>query len=114
MFTESDIADLATAPIGTGPYTVSSFKTGDSLVLAANADYWGEAPYMSDVTLRFFTDATAQTNAFFSGDINLISGISQFQVVDQFKANSDFQVLDGASTGEVTLSMINASDAFRD
>ena len=114
MFTESGIADLATAPIGTGPYTVSSFKTGDSLVLAANADYWGEAPYMSDVILRYFTDATAQTNALLSGDINLISGISQFQLVDQFKANSDFQVLEGASTGEVTLSMNNASDAFSD
>ena len=114
MFTESGIADLATTPVGTGPYTVSSFKTGDSLVLAANADYWGEAPYMTDVTLRYFTDATAQTNALLSGDINLISGISQFQLVDQFKTNGDFQVLEGASTGEVTLAMNNASDAFSD
>lgn len=114
MFTESGIADLATAAVGTGPYTVSSFKTGESLVLSANADYWGEAPYMTDVTLRYFTDATAQTNALLSGDINLISGISQFQLVDQFKSNADFQVLEGASTGEVTLSMNNASDAFSD
>ena len=114
MFTEAGITDLATAPVGTGPYTVSSFKTGDSLVLAANADYWGAAPYLTDVTLRYFTDATAQTNALLSGDINLISGISQFQLVDQFKSNADYQVLEGASTGEVTLSMNNASDAFND
>ncbi|WP_104135438.1 ABC transporter substrate-binding protein [Cryobacterium sp. Y62] len=114
MFTEAGIADLATAPVGTGPYTVRSFKTGDSLVLAASANYWGEAPYLTDVTLRYFTDATAQTNALLSGDINLISGISQFQLVDQFKSNSDYQVLEGASTGEVTLSMNNASDAFSD
>ena len=114
MFTESGIADLATDAVGTGPYTVSSFKTGDSLVLATNADYWGEAPYMSDVTLRYFTDATAQTNALLSGDISLISGISQFQLVDQFKSNADFQVLEGASTGEVTLSMNNAGAAFSD
>jgi peptide/nickel transport system substrate-binding protein len=114
MFTESGIANLATAPVGTGPYTVTSFKSGDSLVLAANADYWGEAPYLTDVTLRYFTDATAQTNALLSGDINLISGISQFQLVDQFKSNAEYQVLEGASTGEVTLSMNNASAAFGD
>ncbi len=114
MFTETGLANLATAPVGTGPYTVTSFKTGDSLVLAANPDYWGEAPYMTDVTLRYFTDATAQTNALLSGDVNLISGISQFQLVDQFKSNADFQVLEGASTGEVTLSMNNASAAFSD
>jgi len=114
MFTESGIADLATAPVGTGPYTVSSFKTGDNLTLVANPDYWGEAPYMSDVTLRYFTDATAQTNALLSGDVNLVAGISQFQLVDQFKSNADFQVLEGASTGEVTLSMNNASEAFSD
>jgi len=114
MFTESSIADLATTAVGTGPYTVSSFKTGESLVLAANPDYWGEAPYMTDVTLRYYTDATAQTNALLSGDVNLVAGISQFQLVDQFKSNADFQVLEGASTGEVTLSMNNASDAFSD
>jgi peptide/nickel transport system substrate-binding protein len=114
MFTESGIANLATSPVGTGPYTVTSFKSGDSLVLAANADYWGETPYLTDVTLRYFTDATAQTNALLSGDINLISGISQFQLVDQFKSDAEYQVLEGASTGEVTLSMNNASDAFGD
>lgn len=114
MFTESGIADLATAPVGTGPYTVSSFQTGDSLVLDENADYWGEAPYMTDVTLRYFTDATAQTNALLSGDVNIVAGISQFQLVDQFKSNANFQVFEGASTGEITLSMNNASDAFSD
>ncbi|WP_199182361.1 ABC transporter substrate-binding protein [Cryobacterium sp. Y11] len=114
MFTESGVANLATDAIGTGPYTVASFQTGDSLVLAANTEYWGEAPYLTDVRLRYFTDTTAQTNALLSGDINLISGISQFQLVDQFKSNADFQVLEGTSTGEVTLSMNNASEAFSD
>lgn len=114
MFTPNGIDALATAPVGTGPYTVSSFSPGDSLELTARDDYWGSAPFMADVTLRYFSDATAQSNALLSGDIDLIPTLSQYQLVDTLKANEGFTVQEGTSTGEVTLTMNNQSAAFGD
>ena len=69
---------------------------------------------MSEVTLDYYTDATAQSNALLSGDIDMIAGLSQLQLVGQFESDDAYQVLEGTGTGEATLSMNNRSAAFSD
>lgn len=114
MFTPGGIDALATEPVGTGPYTVSDFSPGERLELTAREDYWGDKPFMGDVALRYFADATAQSNALLSGDIDLVPVLSQYQLVDTFTNNDAFSVQEGTSTGEVTLTMNNQSEAFAD
>ncbi len=35
---------IATHPVGTGPFSFVSRKSGDDIVLKANPNYWGGAP----------------------------------------------------------------------
>jgi peptide/nickel transport system substrate-binding protein len=114
MFTPNGVDALATDPVGTGPYTVTEFSPGERLQLTARDDYWGDEPFMGDVALRYFADATAQSNALLSGDIDLVPTLSQYQLVDTFEGNDAFTVQEGTSTGEVTLTMNNQSEAFAD
>jgi peptide/nickel transport system substrate-binding protein len=114
MFSPDGVDALATTPVGTGPYTVSDFRTGESLTLQLRDDYWGAMPAMTQVTLRYFADATAQSNALLSGDIDLLPALAQYQLIDKFESEPTLTVLEGTSTGETTLSMNNASGAFSD
>ena len=70
MFPDDLSADLATETVGTGPYTVEEVAPGDHITLAARDDYWGDAPAVPDVTVRYFADANAQANAVRSGDVD--------------------------------------------
>lgn len=62
MFDPSGVADLANTAIGTGPFTIESWKRGEAIKMAARDGYWGTAPKVKTVTLRYFADATATTN----------------------------------------------------
>lgn len=42
--TSTDTAAKVREPVGTGPYAVDVWEAGQSLTLAANPEYWGEAP----------------------------------------------------------------------
>src|SRR3989304_791752 len=44
--------DYASKPVGTGPFLLESWKPGDKLVLAKNASYWGQKPWLDRVEFR--------------------------------------------------------------
>lgn len=69
-------ADLSEAPVGTGPYTFVSREQGISIELAANADYWGEAPSIAAVTYEFSDDAATRLAGLQSGDYDLITNLA--------------------------------------
>ena len=114
MFDPSGVADLANAPVGTGPYAVSEFRRGDALVLAARDDYWGERPEIGEVVLQYFDDATAATNALLTDGIDVIGTVQAPEALAQFEGDDRFQVIEGTTNGEVTLAMNNASGPTSD
>lgn len=48
-------------PVGTGPFVLSEWNTGDSLVLTRNENYWGDAPAYDKLTFRIITEAANRT-----------------------------------------------------
>lgn len=112
VFSTTGVDDLATDPVGTGPYEVGTFTRGDSLQLTAREDYWGEAPGVSEVTLRYFDDATALTNALVSGGIDVIGNLQTPEALDRFASDERFTVIEGTTNGELVLSMNNARPPF--
>lgn len=114
MFDTEGVADLANTPVGTGPFTVTEFVTGDHISLEARDDYWGTAPGMDDVTLRYFADAVASTNALRAGDVDMLYNMQAPDLVGQFETDDAFQVIDGTSNGEILLSMNNKAAPFDD
>lgn len=114
MFDPSGVADLANKPVGTGPYALESWTRGDSIKLAGRDDYWGAAPGTKSVTLRYFADAIATTNALTSGDVDLVYNMQAPELLSSFQSKPEYQVIEGTSNGEIMLSMNNKVAPFND
>ena len=65
--------DLATEALGSGPYELESFTSGDSAVLKLRDDYWGEAPDFDEVVFRVMPEDSSRVAALLSGDVDFIT-----------------------------------------
>ena len=72
--------------VGTGPFTFVEWIEGDSITVAANADYWGGAPTISEIIFRVIPDDSARFLALKAGDIH---GLEQAVVEDLASAEAD-------------------------
>ncbi|GAA0535726.1 peptide ABC transporter substrate-binding protein [Saccharopolyspora subtropica] len=113
MFSRTGVDQLATTPVGTGPYIVRKWTRGDSIILARRDDYWGPKPYFPTVTLRYFKDPTAVNNALLSGTINVISSVQTPESLGQFTGNPRYQVIEGTTNNEVLLAFNGGSGPMR-
>jgi peptide/nickel transport system substrate-binding protein len=59
------------ALVGLGPYKVTSFKRDEEVVLEANPGYYGKAPGVKKIIIRYFADATTMRLALEKGEIDL-------------------------------------------
>lgn len=66
---------------GTGPFTLTEYKDGESATLTKNANYWKEGqPLLDSVQFQFINDPVTQVNALKSGEVDFIFKISPDQV----------------------------------
>lgn len=114
MFSRTGVDSLATETVGTGPYTLDTWRRGDSLKLKRNPNYWGKAPYFDAVTLRYYKDPTALNNALLTGSIDVVSTVQAPESLAQFTQDDRFAVIEGTTNGEVVLSFNHAKAPFND
>lgn len=62
---------LSTNTAGSGPYTIESWEPSTEAVLARNEAYWGEAPEIDDVRIRFIAEASNRVQLLGSGDVGM-------------------------------------------
>ncbi len=67
-------------PIGTGPYKVTSYKKNNSLTLEANESYWGGAPKIKKVLIRWIPDATTRLEEMQAGHVDIVETVPPSQV----------------------------------
>lgn len=67
----------AEARNGTGPFREVEYVAADHYTVEANADYWGDAPGVSEITFQFYPDPTARLLALQAGDVDLIVDVSR-------------------------------------
>ncbi|HUR39293.1 MAG TPA: ABC transporter substrate-binding protein, partial [Planctomycetota bacterium] len=80
---------LMMKPIGTGPYTVDSYKKDFEVVLKRNENYWGkdskETPQYPDrIRFRIIKDIVAQLKALENGEVDYVTQIPPEQFDDFF------------------------------
>lgn len=114
MFSRIGVADLANKPIGTGPYTLQTWNRGDSIVLARNSSYWGTAPSLNTVSFKYFKDPTAMNNALLTGGIQVVSTVQTPQALGQFKTDGKYQIISGATDGEVMMTLNDGKAPLND
>jgi len=103
-FTESG-GDFFKAPIGTGPYRVVKYNSGDSLILEGFKDYWIKGqPYVKHLTIRYISDASARAIEAESGRADIVYDISANDV-DRIRANKNIHLVSamGANTTYLTI-----------
>ncbi|MCR2813515.1 ABC transporter substrate-binding protein [Microbacterium sp. zg.Y1090] len=105
---EGDTIDRKTAANGTGPFTLSSWKQGDSVTLQRFEQYWGDPAGAAEVVFAYIPENQAALNAALAGEVDVVTGFDA-NLAEQIEANGDFTVEVGASTDKGTLAM-NASE----
>jgi peptide/nickel transport system substrate-binding protein len=82
-------ADTPTDPkllVSNGAYTVTKMVKDQYVTLTANKDYaWGPLPKLSQITIRFIQDPTAQVQALQNGEVSIISGQATADTVTALK-----------------------------
>ncbi|WJY75906.1 Glutathione-binding protein GsiB precursor [Corynebacterium canis] len=111
MMSPDGVAELATNPIGTGPYTVAHWAVGQSLSFDARPDYWGTKPNNDAAAIRYFSDAVGATNALRSGDVDVVYSMQSPELLQTL---TEYRIDEGTTNGEVLLSMNNRRAPFND
>lgn len=108
MVDEASAADLATRPVGTGPFTFGEWVQGDHVTLKRNENYWGKAPALATATFKFISDPNAAFAAMMAGDVDAFPNFPAPETLAQFENNPKFSVIIGSTEGETILAMNNA------
>jgi len=59
-------------PVGTGPFQFASWQPGNHLTLAANPDYWGDAPLVNGVDFIVYRDAVMALEAYRADELDFL------------------------------------------
>jgi peptide/nickel transport system substrate-binding protein len=79
---------LGDEPVGTGPFQFVSFSPGDSVVLEANEDFWGEGPFLDGVEFRVIPDESVKITNLETGEVDWIDSVPP-QQIDQLEGSDD-------------------------
>lgn len=96
--------NVGRAAIGTGPYILKEFVSGNRVVLVPNPTYWGPQPAWSEVVLRVISDNGARLAALLSGDLDIIEQ-APFEGLERVKKDTRLQVISGVSSRFVYLAL---------
>ena len=68
-------ADYNRAPLGTGPYRVAEWKTGEYIALEKVSDYWRGPGYpkIKRLLFRFLANTTTRINQLKAGEVHLVA-----------------------------------------
>ncbi len=108
------IENIATNPVGTGPFKFDDWVQGDRIEMSAYDGYWGDKPALTEATFRFISDPTAAFAAVMAEDVDAFVGFPAPENLPQFEADPRFQVLNGNTEGETILSTNNKMPPFDD
>ena len=105
--------DLATTPMGSGPYVFDSWTKGDHITLKKNPNYWGTPAHYDQVVFRYIPDPNAMVSAMLSGGIDIMGEMTSPDALNQFSDTSKYTVTTGTTNGEVVLGFNNARPALQ-
>ena len=106
-----DNGELATAPIGTGPFAMTEYSVQDHVTLTRFEDYWGEPAHLDEVTVRFSLDSSQELINFQAGAID--GFMTDAAVTQQLDADS-VSMYEGHSNAVQALYLNNAAEPFDD
>jgi peptide/nickel transport system substrate-binding protein len=114
MVAPGSAGDLATAPVGTGPFRYQSWRRGDRLILVRNDAYWGAKPSLRTIEYRFISDPAAAFAAMKTHSVDLFPDYPAPENLAQLRTDPRLRVTTAPSEGEVILALNNQAGPLRD
>ncbi len=84
--------DLMKNPVGTGPYMLKEWVSGDHITLVRNPNYWGKAPAIDTFVIRVVPDVNTQVALLERGDVQLIDTVPP-ELVSRLQQNKAIDVV---------------------
>ena len=97
--------------IGNGPYRLDSYTPDDQIVLLADENYHGEAPFFKTVIMKIVSDATQRVQLLSNGDVDTATKIP-FPEYEALSQNENVQTLSIPSNLVVMIEMSNLIAPF--
>jgi len=72
--------DITRNPVGTGPFAMADYTSGDSITLEANPDWWGGEPSLGSVQFTFVPEPTVALANLQSGEVQWTDNLPPQQV----------------------------------
>ncbi|WP_089775492.1 ABC transporter substrate-binding protein [Ruania alba] len=104
---------LASNTAGSGPYTVDSWDPASEAVLSRNDDYWGEAPALRQVTMKFIGEASNRVQLLQNGEVDVALEVPP-KDVESLDAVDGVTIDSRASNKILYFAMNNAIEPFDD
>ncbi len=98
----ADVAEnpeLATQPVGSGPFIVDSYEPRGSLEVSRNPDYWmtdadgNQLPYLDSITFRVIEDSEVAAEALEAGDLDVVTSSNGRAIARIQELGDEFNVL---------------------
>jgi peptide/nickel transport system substrate-binding protein len=106
-----DSGAIKTKPVGSGPFKVASYTSGDSIKLVRNNRYWGAKPKLDGVNFTFVKDPTVALQNLQSDEVQWTDNLPP-QQVKSLKSSSDVTVETAPSTDYWYLALNEARKPF--
>ncbi len=91
--------------LGSGPYKLKEFKTGQYIWLEANEDYWGGKPGVDEIVFKIYGTEDARNMAMQTGDIDMIGYLGvEPNTLDGFKKTEGIEII---TSPDINLYWIN-------
>lgn len=90
--------------VGSGPYVVVEWKSGDFIRMARNPNYWGTPGVPKEIIFQQFSGSDTMVQALKAGDIDYVRGTGADQF-DALKTEPNIAVAEGYSNGYTYFSM---------
>lgn len=81
-------------PIGTGPFKFVEHKSGESVTIARNDDFWGDVPYLDKVIFRIIPEQSTAYQAWLNGETDENKNGVPATELDKFENDPDYVIYD--------------------
>ena len=105
--------DLLRKPIGTGPWLLESWESGDSLTFKRYDDYWGEKPAYETLVYRWATESATRLLELQAGTVDMITNVGPDDIAT-VEADPNLVLIPVANPNTLYLAMTNTFAPFDD
>ena len=108
---EANQETLLRAPVGTGPFALENWASGESITLKAYDGYWGDKPAYDTLVFRWATEGAQRLLELQSGTVDQITNPSPDDY-ETIKADSNLKFIPVANPNILYLGMTNTFEPF--